>query len=95
MGFNALIHSHRPDLFDFSILNPRDSQRNLEYAFDVAKREMGIAKLLDAEDLDTHKPDEKSIITYVASYYHTFARMKTEMKGGKRIAKVSFLFLLI
>ncbi|KAK2710872.1 hypothetical protein QYM36_012149, partial [Artemia franciscana] len=88
MGFNALIHSHRPDLFDFSILNPRDSQRNLEYAFDVAQRELGIAKLLDAEDLDTHKPDEKSIITYVASYYHTFARMKTEMKGGKRIAKV-------
>lgn len=40
-------------------------------------------------DVDTSKPDEKSIITYVASYYHTFARMKNELKGSKRIANVS------
>jgi spectrin beta len=31
-------------------------------------------------------------MTYVSEYYHTFARMKTEIVGGKRIANViSFL----
>lgn len=40
-------------------------------------------------DVDTSRPDEKSVITYVASYYHTFARMKNEMKSGRRIANVS------
>lgn len=39
-------------------------------------------------DIDTAKPDEKSVLTYVASYYHTFARMKNEIKGGRRIANV-------
>jgi len=39
--------------------------------------------------VDQARPDEKSVITYVASYYHTFARMKNEMKGGRRIANVS------
>lgn len=39
-------------------------------------------------DVDVNKPDMKSIITYVASYYHYFAKMKSEMTGGKRIAKV-------
>ena len=40
-------------------------------------------------DIDVNKPDEKSVMTYVASYYHTFAKMKSEIKGGKRIANVS------
>ena len=89
LGFNALIHSHRPDLIDFTKLDPHQHVNNLQNAFDVAERELGIAPLLDAEDIDTARPDEKSVITYVASYYHTFARMKNEMKGGRRIANVS------
>lgn len=43
-------------------------------------------------DVDTSRPDEKSVMTYVASYYHTFARMKNEQKSGKRIANVSHTF---
>lgn len=117
MGFNALIHSHRPDLIDFSELQPQKHIDNLNNAFDIAHSDLGIPKLLDAEgkslricvisdyyhhhpkkfslqfsnfsDVDTNRPDEKSIMTYVASYYHTFARMKNEKKSGRRIANVS------
>ena len=41
-------------------------------------------------DVDVNRPDEKIIVTYVASYYHYFAKMKSEVTGGKRIAKVLF-----
>lgn len=88
MGFNALIHSHRPDLFDYSTLQPGKNLENLNHAFDMAENHLGIPRLLDAEDIDTQRPDEKSVLTYVASYYHTFARMKNEQKSGKRIANI-------
>nr|CAD7572393.1 unnamed protein product [Timema californicum] len=86
LGFNALIHAHRPDLIDFEALQPTRHIDNLNNAFDIANNELGIPRLLDAEDVDQTRPDEKSVITYVASYYHTFARMKNEMKSGRRIA---------
>ena len=44
---------------------------------------------LCSADVDVPRPDEKSIMTYVAAYYHYFAKMKSEMTGTKRIAKVA------
>ncbi|XP_026745926.1 spectrin beta chain, non-erythrocytic 1 isoform X2 [Trichoplusia ni] len=88
LGFNALIHAHRPDLFRWSELPAADHVETLNHAFDVAHKHLGIPRLLDAEDVDTSRPDEKSVMTYVASYYHTFARMKNEQKSGRRIANI-------
>lgn len=72
MAFNALIHSHRPDLVNYETLNPSSSADNLRNAFDVAEKSLGIPKLLDIEDVDKEKPDENSIITYIALYYQFF-----------------------
>nr|CAD7427986.1 unnamed protein product [Timema monikensis] len=49
LGFNALIHAHRPDLIDFEALQPTRHIDNLNNAFDIANNELGIPRLLDAE----------------------------------------------
>ena len=40
-------------------------------------------------DVMMEYPDEKSIITYVVTYYHYFSKMKAESVQGRRIGKVS------
>jgi len=49
LGFNALIHAHRPNLIDFKVLQPSWHIENLNNAFDVANNDLGIPRLLDAE----------------------------------------------
>lgn len=39
-------------------------------------------------DIAVEHPDERSIITYVVTYYHYFSKMKQETVQGKRIGKV-------
>ncbi|XP_036111688.1 spectrin beta chain, erythrocytic [Molossus molossus] len=88
LAFNALIHKHRPDLIDFDKLKDSNARHNLEHAFNVAERQLGIIPLLDPEDVFTENPDEKSIITYVVAFYHYFSKMKVLAVEGKRVGKV-------
>ena len=44
--------------------------------------------MLDPEDVDVARPDEKSILTYIASYYHTFSKLNEGQRGGKKINAV-------
>lgn len=49
MGFNALIHAHRPDLVDYRSLDTRNYLENLNNAFKIAHEDLGVARILDAE----------------------------------------------
>uniref|UniRef100_A0A5S6QYZ5 Spectrin beta chain n=1 Tax=Trichuris muris TaxID=70415 RepID=A0A5S6QYZ5_TRIMR len=88
LAFNALIHKHRPDVIAFDKLQKSNAMANLKNAFDVAETQLGITPLLDAEDVNVEVPDEKSIITYLVSYYHYFNKLRHETIQGRRIGKV-------
>ncbi|CAG04995.1 unnamed protein product, partial [Tetraodon nigroviridis] len=70
LAFNALIHSHRPELFDWSTVERKTSVIDrLEHAFNTAEQHLGIDRLLDPEDLAVPHPDKKSVIMYVTSLF--------------------------
>uniref|UniRef100_A0A3B3DV39 Plectin a n=1 Tax=Oryzias melastigma TaxID=30732 RepID=A0A3B3DV39_ORYME len=79
--FSAIIHRHRPALIDMNQVYRQTNQENLEQAFSVAERELGVTRLLDPEDVDVPHPDEKSIITYVSSLYDAMPRVPDTQDG--------------
>jgi Ca2+-binding EF-hand superfamily protein len=88
LAFCALIHRHRPDLIDYDKLTAEDKLGNLNLAFDVAKEHLDVARLLDAEDIvNMPRPDERSIMTYVAQLYQVFSSLDKVETAGRRVAK--------
>ncbi|PLW49023.1 hypothetical protein PCASD_05055 [Puccinia coronata f. sp. avenae] len=83
----ALIHHHRPDLIDWDNLPRGDRHACTQMAFDIAATSLGIPQLLEISDLcDAVKPDERSVMTYIAQYFHAFSSMdKTEVEA-RRVA---------
>uniref|UniRef100_W5NIS0 Actinin, alpha 2b n=1 Tax=Lepisosteus oculatus TaxID=7918 RepID=W5NIS0_LEPOC len=89
LAFCALIHRHRPDLIDYSKLNKDDPLGNLNLALEIAEKHLDIPKMLDAEDIvNTPKPDERAIMTYVSCFYHAFAGAEQAETAANRICKV-------
>lgn len=88
MAFCALIHRHMPHLIDYDSLDKKNAAQNLELAFSVAERELGIPRLLDVEDLtEIARPDERSIMTYISEYFHRFANQDMKENAARRVLK--------
>ena len=88
----ALIEKFRPDLMDYDSLDKSNAKENLQKAFDVAEKELGIPALLDPEDFMVPRPDEKTVTLYVAElfkYFSQFAKMDAMVNGVKEAIAVT------
>ncbi|VDI73655.1 actinin alpha [Mytilus galloprovincialis] len=62
---------------------------NLNTAFNVAEQHLDIPRMLDPEDMvNSVKPDERSVMTYVSAYYHAFSGAQQAETAANRICKV-------
>ncbi|KAF8810979.1 actinin-like protein [Phlegmacium glaucopus] len=88
----ALIHCHRPDLLDYNKLDKSDRHGNTSLAFRIAAEHLGIPQLLEVEDLcDSARPDERSVMTYIASFFHAFSTMDQATTVSRRVDKFAEL----
>lgn len=76
-AFLAIIDVIRANLVNMAAMREASNRARLETAFQVAEVELGIARLLDPEDVDVPQPDEKSIMTYVAQFLHKYPEPKS------------------
>ncbi|KAJ7643944.1 actinin-like protein [Roridomyces roridus] len=88
----ALIHCHRPDLLDYDKLDKSDRHGNTRLAFKIAAEHLNIPQLLEVEDLcDSTNPDERSVMTYIASFFHAFSSMDQAETVSRRVEKFAEL----
>ncbi|KAJ5948851.1 hypothetical protein N7454_002158 [Penicillium verhagenii] len=88
LAFCALLDIHRPDLIDFDSLDKNDHRGNMKLAFDIASNEIGIPDLLDVDDVcDVPQPDERSLMTYIAYWFHAFSQLERVENAGRRVEK--------
>ncbi|XP_022255070.1 nesprin-1-like [Limulus polyphemus] len=83
MAFLAIIDKIRPGLINMDTARQMSNRDRLNMAFNIAESVLGIARLLDAEDIDVDHPDEKSLMTYVSQFLHkypeTYAQPEQEL----------------
>jgi Ca2+-binding EF-hand superfamily protein len=88
LAFCALLDIHRPDLIDYETLDKSDHRGNMTKAFRIAADKIGIPELLDVEDVcDVAKPDERSLMTYSADWFHAFSAMERVENAGRRVER--------
>uniref|UniRef100_A0A5F5PQI5 Calponin-homology (CH) domain-containing protein n=1 Tax=Equus caballus TaxID=9796 RepID=A0A5F5PQI5_HORSE len=88
VAFHSVIHAIRPELVDLEKLKGRSNRENLDEAFTIAETELGIPRLLDPEDVDVDKPDEKSIMTYVAQFLKQYPDIHNTGTDGQETDEI-------
>lgn len=83
LAFSALINKFRPDVLEFQKKEPLE---NTKEAFEACNK-LGLYVYLDPEDVVTPSPDEKSIVTQVAEYFHFFASGTKQQALAERLKK--------
>jgi peptidoglycan hydrolase CwlO-like protein len=72
MAFAALVHAMNPDAIDFNSLDPKDVEHNLNHAFEMAEKKLGIPRLLEVEDVMNGSVDERAMILYNSLFFHAW-----------------------
>uniref|UniRef100_A0A3Q3Q292 Calponin-homology (CH) domain-containing protein n=1 Tax=Monopterus albus TaxID=43700 RepID=A0A3Q3Q292_MONAL len=96
LAFFAVINALRPNLVDMERVCRRPNRENLQEAFILAETQLGIPQLLDPEDVDVDKPDEKSVMTYVAQFLkHHPARKQKTLVFLDMFSELIFIYLFM
>ena len=75
----AIIHRYRPDLIDFSSLDPQDIHLNNQLAFDILECELGLPPLTTGQEVAGNAeagrpPDKLAMISYLTQIYELFRK---------------------
>lgn len=86
-AFLAMVHAFDNKLFKYDEqLEEHSTSENIDTAFNLAEKHLGIPQLLTMQDLMDGTIDERSVVLYVSLYFHAFvsAEEKNKIEREKR-----------
>lgn len=74
MAFLAMVHRFNPESsqVEFDKHGKDTPEHNLQVAFELAEKELGIPKLLDLKEVMEGRVDERSLVLYTSLFFHAF-----------------------
>jgi nesprin-1 len=78
-AFMGIINAIDENLIDMEHFRNASNKSRLHTSFNVAESELGIPRLLDPDDVDLPKPDERSVMTYVAQFLQKYPEPKVSL----------------
>jgi cortexillin 1/2 len=80
-AFLAMVNAYDKKLFNYNEqLEEHSTHENIETAFALAEKHLGIPQLLDPAELADGTIDERSVVLYVSLFFHAFVSAQERMK---------------
>eukprot|EP01116_Phalansterium_solitarium_P008781 TRINITY_DN22743_c0_g1_i1.p1 TRINITY_DN22743_c0_g1~~TRINITY_DN22743_c0_g1_i1.p1 ORF type:complete len:460 (-),score=130.21 TRINITY_DN22743_c0_g1_i1:256-1635(-) len=98
MAFLALADRYldgNKEILDYNKFDKANAVENLDHAFDIAEKHLGVPKLLEARDCVEGHLDERSLVLYISLYFHAFVakQQNDALKKEKELADLERLKL--
>eukprot|EP01120_Amphizonella_sp_Union-15-10_P014839 TRINITY_DN736_c0_g2_i5.p1 TRINITY_DN736_c0_g2~~TRINITY_DN736_c0_g2_i5.p1 ORF type:complete len:562 (-),score=126.73 TRINITY_DN736_c0_g2_i5:57-1742(-) len=80
LAFLAMIDKFDGNILDYAAEKNKSIEQRIDDAFNFAETQLGVPKLLDAQDLLNGSVDERSVVLYVSLYFHAFVSNEDKKK---------------
>jgi cortexillin 1/2 len=96
LAFLAMVNKFDPSLFNYNeYMEENSSVENIESAFELAEKSLGVPKLLDVNELANGTIDERSIVLYVSLFFHAFVSQEEKRRLEVcRVYRIELIFLI-
>lgn len=85
-AFLALVDRHTTDLVNYDEMYDLPAEEKLDAAFTVCE-ELGVARLLEVDDLTVDRPDEKAVMTYVSELFKLFSKEDLKENAAEHLQR--------
>eukprot|EP01120_Amphizonella_sp_Union-15-10_P001807 TRINITY_DN1194_c0_g1_i1.p1 TRINITY_DN1194_c0_g1~~TRINITY_DN1194_c0_g1_i1.p1 ORF type:complete len:462 (-),score=140.78 TRINITY_DN1194_c0_g1_i1:77-1387(-) len=86
LAFLAMIHKYDNSILNYQeMMEENSTLENIQTAFQLAEKHLGVPTLLDAKELMEGTIDERSVVLYTSLFFHAFISKEEKLKEQRAL----------